>query len=409
MIALVALLCATVPPPLAIVGGRVLPVSGPPIEVGTVLIRGEQIEAVGPNVVIPPGAELIQAEGRWVTPGLIECHTQLGVHEISALTETVDASASTGDAIHAALRMEEGINPRSALIPVARRHGVTSAVVTPIGGLISGRSAWLDLGEPQRTRDLYFGPVAMNASLGEVGASMAGASRALAVMRLAEVLDDARLYKKRGAAFEQNGLRKLAASRLDLEALQDVLERRIPLVLEARRASDIIGALRFAQREQLRPILYGADEAWLVAEELAKAGAFVAVNPESNLPGRMEQLGARPDNATILARAGVKLILTTESTHNASSLRFYLGNAVRAGLSHAAALEAATSAPAAAFGQKDRYGTLEKGRVANVVVWTGDPFEPRTFAEVVLIRGQRQPLETRQTKLRQKYQTRLGL
>lgn len=140
MIALLALLCAAVPPPLAIVGGRILPVSGPPIEVGTVLIRGEQIEAVGPNVVIPPGAELIHAEGRWVTPGLIESHTQLGVHEISALTETVDASASTGDAIHAALRMEEGINPRSALIPVARRHGVTSAIVTPVGGLISGRS-----------------------------------------------------------------------------------------------------------------------------------------------------------------------------------------------------------------------------------------------------------------------------
>lgn len=403
------LLLAATPAPLAIVGGRVLPVSGPPIEVGTVLIRGELIEAVGPSVVIPPGAELIHAEGRWVTPGLIESHTQLGVHEISALNETVDASVSLPEAIHAALRMEDGINPRSALIPVARRHGLTTAIVTPTGGLISGRSAWLDLGEPAEEGGQYFGPVAMNASLGEVGASLAGSSRAMAVMRLAEVLDDARLYKKRGAAFEQNGLRKLAASRLDLEALQDVIERRIPLVIEARRASDILVALRLAAREQLRPILYGADEGWLVAGALAKAGAFVAVNPESNLPGRMEQLGARPDNAAILAQAGVKLILTTESTHNASSLRFFLGNAVRAGLSPAVALEAATLGPATAFGQKDRYGALEKGRVANVVVWTGDPFEPKSFAEVVVIRGRREPLETRQTKLRQKYQSRLGL
>lgn len=408
MIVSLLLLTAT-PAPLAIVGGRVLPVSGPPIEVGTVLIRGEHIEAVGPNVAIPPGAELIHAEGRWVTPGLIESHTQLGVHEISALPETVDASVALPEAIHAALRMEEGINPRSVLIPVARRHGLTSAIVTPSGGLISGRSAWLDLGEPTDDGTPYFGPVAMHASLGEVGASMAGASRAMAVMRLDEVLDDARLYKKRGAAFEQNGLRKLAASRLDLEALGDVIERRIPLVIEARRASDILVALRFAAREQLRPILYGADEGWLVASALAKAGAFVAVNPESNLPGRMEQLGARPDNAAILAQAGVKLILTTESTHNASSLRFFLGNAVRAGLSPAIALEAATLGPATAFGQKDRYGALEKGRVANVVVWTGDPFEPKSYAEVVVIRGQRQPLETRQTKLRQKYQSRLGL
>ncbi|MFO0726917.1 MAG: amidohydrolase family protein [Myxococcota bacterium] len=394
---------------LAIVGARVLPVSGPVIEGGTVIVRGEKIEAVGKDLPLPPGIEVVRAEGKWLTPGLIESHTQLGTVEIATVPETVDSGANFPELFHAALRMEDAINPRSSLVAVARRHGVTSAVVTPTGGFVAGRSAWFDLGAPEDARALIRGPIAMYVSFGETGAAAAGASRAAAILRLSEALDDARLYRKQGAAFEKNGLRKLAASRLDLEALLEVIDQKLPLVVEARRASDIQAALRFAEREHLRLVLEGAEEGWLVKDELAKAKVPVMLNPLSNLPGRIEQLGARPDNAALLAAAGVKLILTTDSSHNASGLRFHLGNAVRAGLPHAAALAAATQNPAEVFSPNTALGALGKGRLANLVVWTGDPFEPASFAELVLVHGKRQELETRQTQLRQKYQARLGL
>lgn len=393
------------PGDLAIVGGRVVTVGGPVIEGGTVLIQGGVVAWVGKDVAVPAGTEVIAAEGRWVTPGLVEASTQLGAHEVSMIGETVDAETTGADAIRAALRMEDVVNVRSALVPVARRHGVTSVVVTPRGGLVSGRSAWLDLvdGEAPGWTEASWGPVAMHAALGEGAGEANAGSRALAIARLREVLEDARLLAKQGPAFERAALRPLAASRLDLIALAEVTTKKLPLVVEVRRAADIVRALGFARAEGLRLVIRGGDEGWLVAREIAAAQVPVIIDALDNLPGRFEQLNGRPDNAALLAAAGVEVVVSTETSHLASTLRFVAGNAVRAGLPHAAALRAVTLGPATALGAGDRYGSLEVGKVANVVVWTGDPFEPRSYAEVVVVRGKKVPVESRQTRLMRRY------
>jgi imidazolonepropionase-like amidohydrolase len=221
-------------------------------------------------------------------------------------------------------------------------------------------------------------------------------------MRLREVLEDARAFAERRGEFDRGASREYAASRLDLEALQLVLDGRVPLVVEAHRASDIIGALRIARDYDLRLILTGATEGWMVAEDIARAGVPTVIRVLENLPGSFERLGARYENAALLRQAGVRVVLTSGDTHNARNLRQEAGNAVAYGLPHDEALRAVTLHPAQVWGL-DGYGTLEPGSVANVVVWSGDPLEILTPVRHVFIRGREIPLVSRQTELRDRY------
>jgi imidazolonepropionase-like amidohydrolase len=288
---------------------------------------------------------------------------------------------------------------------------VTSAVSLPVGGLISGRSAWLDLVGPRSkihdraVQDL----AALHGYLGESGASAVGGSRASAIGRLREALDDARNFRRNKTAFTRRALYPLSSSRLDLEALGEVVIGRAPLFLEAHRASDIKAAIALARAERIRVVIVGAAEGWLVADALAAARIPVIVDPLENLPYTFASRNARADNATLLARAGVKVAIATRSSHNAANLRFYLGNAVRAGLVREVALRAGTLTPAEIFGMNRLYGSIDRGKMANVVVWTGDPFEPSSFAETVVIRGEVQPTDSRQTRLAERYLRKLGL
>ena len=212
-------------------------------------------------------------------------------------------------------------------------------------------------------------------------------------------------YDEGRAAFERGATRDFATSRLDLEALVPVVEGRLPLAIEAHRAADIRAVLRLADEFGLRLILLGGTEAWQVADELARRRVPVVLKVLQNLPATFEQLGARYDNAALLRRAGVTVALTTNDTHNARNLRQEAGNAVTYGLPWEEALRAITRAPADIWGVGDRYGSLAPGKVANVVVWSGDPLELLTRAELVLIRGQIVPLRSRQTELRDRYRT----
>lgn len=396
---------------LALVGGDVHTVSGAVFPGATVLIRNERIALVGPDVPVPKKTKTIDCKGMVVTPGLIESDSSLGLVEISLVEETVDARPKLHDPVRAAVSAADAIDMRSTLIAVARRHGVTSAVSAPDGGLISGRSAWIDLlGTRSKKLAAAVEPgVAMIASLGELGAGASGGSRAVAVTRLKEALDDARTYQRSKAAFTRRALYDLSISRLDAEALQPVLARRIPLVLRVSRASDIRTALRTAREERIDVALLGAEEGWLVADEIARARVPVILDAFENIPHRFESRYARADNAALLAAAGVKVAIATRSSHNASKLRFALGNAVRAGLPKEVALRAATLSPAEIFGKAEMYGSLDRGKMANVVVWSGDPFQPASHAVHVIVRGEPQPTRSRQTALAEKHARRLGL
>jgi len=365
--ALPVALCAQT---IAITGGTVYPVSGPKIESGTVLMRDGKIVAVGAHVSIPAGATRIDATGKWVTPGLINASTQLGLSEAGGTGFSGgydDRSAQGAKGIAAAFNAWTAVNPASAFIMPARQAGITSVMVHPSGTLLSGRAAMLDLAGETVSAMTIRAPVAMTGTLDPAGGL--SQSRAEAVAALREVLSDAKTYAARKQAFENNQTRALAATRADLEALGPVVAGALPLALNVNRASDIRAALALAKEFSLKLIVTGGAEAWEVAAELAAAKVPVMVGAMDNIPENFSLLGQRQENAALLRAAGVHVTL----------------------------------APAEAFGVADRVGSLQAGREANVVIWSGDPFEFTTRAEQVFIRGAVQGGVSRQDELAQRY------
>jgi imidazolonepropionase-like amidohydrolase len=230
-----------------------------------------------------------------------------------------------------------------------------------------------------------------------------GGSRAGAALRLREFLDDARFYKANKKKFEENRSRPLAASRLDLEAALPALEGRVPVVFQVDRAADIRRALALARQWGLKPIIRGGGEAWMVRQELAEAGAPVILHAMSNLPGSFSYLGAREENAALLAEAGVPVILSVFDTFNARNLRQMAANAMRGGLTPRQALRAVTLHPAQAFGVDKELGSLEVGKRADVVIWSADPFKVASRVEHMYIEGREVSLRSRQSALFEKY------
>lgn len=371
------------------------------IENGTVILEDGRIAAVGAGLAVPAGARRIDAAGKVVTPGLFDSFSRIGLVEVGAVEGTRDYAVED-DRITAAFDVADGLNPRSSLIGVNRIEGLTRAVVFPAPGesLIAGRAAVIQLGGGDL---LVKTPAALFAVLGEQGSGLSGGSRAAALLRLREAFQDARDWAENRTAFERGERRSYALSRLDLEALAPVVRGELPLVVQAHRASDVEAALRLAREWNLKLILAGANEAWRVADQIAAAGVPVLLNPLDNLPGSFENLGATLENAARLHRAGVTVAFASGDAHNARNLRQAAGNAVAHGLPWDAALASMTSVPARLWGIGDRYGTLEPGKDADVVIWDGDPLEVTTFADQVFIGGVAVPMESRQTLLRDRY------
>ena len=387
---------------IAITGGTVYPVAGPKLANATVLIRDGKIAAVGTNVTVPSDATKIDAAGKWVTPGLIDGAGQMGLVEIGAVAGTREALLK-GDTIAASFNVAEGINPASVVIPVTRIEGVTTVLAMPAGNLVSGQAVLIDLaGNTIEEMLAKSSPVGVVLNDSETGKDFAGGSRAGLVERVRRVFRDALEYERRRADYGRAQLRPLSAAAADLEALLPVLHGQELLIAYANRRSDIESALRLAREFKLKLVVAGAQEGWQIAGELAQAGVPVLVEPLDNIPS-YDALGIRYENAGLLAKAGVKVALMETDTHNSRNLRQQAGNAVAYGMSWEQALRAVTLSPAEMFGVADRYGSLEAGKVANVVVWSGDPFEFTTGVEHVLIRGKEISLKSRQTELFERY------
>lgn len=387
---------------VAITNARILTAAGPAIERGTILIRDGRITDVGQSPP-PSGARVIDAAGKVVTPGFLDSSTTLGLVEIGLEDNTNDASANT-DRITAAFNVVDAISPQVTAIPVTRIEGITRVVVQPQPGasLIAGRGALIDLGGERIDRMVHVAPTAVYASLGEAGAGLAGGSRAAALARLREVLQDARDYGVNREAWEQARRRDYSLSRLDLEALLPVVRGEIPLAVTVHRASDILATLRLAREMQIRLVLLGATEAWMVAADIAAENVPVVINPIQNIPG-FENLAITLENAARLEQAGVLVAFATFDSHNVRNLKQWAGNAVAHGMSPDGALRAVTINGARIWGVAERYGTIQPGRDADLVIWSGDPFELSTRVERVFIRGREIPLESRQTELFRRY------
>jgi imidazolonepropionase-like amidohydrolase len=366
------------------------------------VIRDGKIAAVGANVAVPSGARVIDATGKIVTPGFMDSSTGLGTVEIGAASVTNDQSTQE-DRITAAFNVADNLNPYSTLIPVTRVEGITRAVVSPNTGksLIAGQGVVVELGNLRIEKN----PVAMFAVLGDAGAALSGGgSRSAAILRLKEALQDAKDYAANRRAYESAQRRDYALSRLDLEALAPVARGELPLVVTASRASDILATLRLAREFNLKLILAGVSEGWMVAKEIAAAKVPVISDPIHNIPG-FEALGISLEGAGRMNAAGVDVVFASFTSHQSRNVKQSAGNAVSYGMPYEAALRALTINPARLWGIADHYGTLEVGKAADVVVWSGDPLELTTIVENVFIDGREMSKETRQEQLFRRYRT----
>ena len=393
---------------IAIVGGKVYPVSAPPIDNGTVLIRDGRIVAVGASVTVPAGAQRIDATGKVVTPGFVNGSSRVGLEEIGSVPATREMIAKGRDRVAAAFRPWEGLNPRSVLIEQTRDAGVTAIVAMPAGGLISGQAGVLRLVNGGVTDMLVRAPVGMVANLGPAyGPNFT--PRGETLTRLREILEDTRVYRTRRADYERAQTRQLVLSKIDMDALVPVLEGRVPLIVDVDRASDIETAMKIAREYNIRLIVMGGAEAWMLADRLAAARIPVLTGAMNNIPTQFATLGQRQENAGLLAKAGVAVTLIgnaeggSTDAFTARNVRYEAGNAVAYGMEYNAALRAITLTPAEIFGVADQVGSLAAGKRADVVIWSGDPFEFSSQAEHVFVNGVQSTTPTREDLLEARY------
>lgn len=375
---------------------------------GTILVVNGRIAAVGATVSIPANATVIDAAGKTVTPGLYAVATNLGVVEVDQIDSTND-NASDSQSLSAAFDISYGIDPASFVIPVARAGGVTRALVTPVSGegggrelLFAGQAAIATLAEG--TTPVVKPRAAMVLALGEAGTDAIGGSRGAAITALKADLDDVKWFNRNRGSYNAGSTRDLRLSRPDLEALVPVVQGRMKLMVMVHKAADIREVIKLARQYRLDVVIAGAEEAWQVSGELAAARIPVILNPTTNLPGSFESRDATMENAARLVKAGVLVAFANgDGGHRAPEGRYNAGNAVAHGLPHADAIAALTSNPARIFGEAGKVGTIERGKQADLVVWSGDPLEPLSEATAIIINGRAQPMTSRQDELARRY------
>lgn len=362
------------------------------------------IMQVAKNIQLKSKHTVIDAKGKHVTPGLINASTQLGLVEIGAASSTVDSSTKN-EQQGASFNIAPAINFRSTLIPQNRINGLTRAIVRPAGGasIFHGQGSAIALLSDQQ--GMISQQIAQYASYGIAGANISGGSRASAYSVLNKALEEANYLRHNRNQYKPGFNWNFSQSLQDLDALKSVLEKKVPLVISVHRSDDILQMISLAKKHSVRLILAGASEAWVVADQIARAKIPVIMDPILNLPGSFESLSNRLDAAAILNEAGVKLVFTGidwQSTHNGYLVRQSAGNAVAYGMPAEDAIKAMTINTAEVFGIKN-YGQIAVGMDADIVVWDGDPLELTTNADVVLIKGVNQAMVSRATRLRDRY------
>ncbi|HYD85862.1 MAG TPA: amidohydrolase family protein [Vitreimonas sp.] len=373
------------------------------IEGGDVLIVDGRVSAVGANISAPNGARIVEANGRYVTPGAFAAMSEIGLSEISGSGAPNDADLDNED-ISAAADAAQAFNPAVTAVAVTRMEGVTRAAIAPSSTdtIFGGRGALVSMsGAP----DSLFRPNAfMVVELGETGANRVGGSRAALWPAFEAALRDAREYPSR----YRSGQGGAVLSELDAAALQPFARGQGLFLVHIESAADIRRLIRFKRDNPgLRFAIHGGAEAWQVADELARADIPVIVDPLSNLPDRFERLSARLDNAAILDRAGVTVAIApapgTVDAHQARLVLQLAGNAVANGMDWDSAFAAVSRTPAEIFGAGSQVGRLERNYRADVVIWDGDPLQVTSAPDAVFIEGVEQPLVSRQTLLRDRY------
>lgn len=397
---------------VALINARIVTVTNGVIERGTLVINEGRIESLGANVTAPAGAEVIDCAGLTVYPGFVDAGTVLGLVEVGSLPETVDNNelgdiTPQSDALTA-------VNPNSVSIPVTRLNGVTSALVSPGGGVLPGISALINLhGYTPAQMDMGFRGLIVNfpslsrrsrrddRSQEEINK---GARKTYE--KLEEVFRRAEVYARIDSA-ERSGRQPAGSEKAssleyvpEIAAVVPAVRREMPVLIEVGRAGDIDSAIAWVARHHLRAIFTGVQEGWRVADKIAAAGIPCIVGPVLSMPTRgSDRYDKAYANAGLLRNAGVQVALRTNEASNVRNLPFQAGFAAAYGMGRDEALRAVTIVPATIFGVDREIGSLEVGKRANLFVANGDPFEPSTTVSHLFIDGYKIPLTSRHVEL----------
>ncbi|HKP02134.1 MAG TPA: amidohydrolase family protein [Chthoniobacterales bacterium] len=395
----------------AIKGATIHPISGPDIPAGTIVFENGKITAIGADVAIPSGADVIEANGKHVYPGLINANTVLGLVEIGAVRATVDVEESGG--LNPNVRSITSVNPDSELIPVARAAGVLTALSVPEGGIISGQSAVLRLDGWTPEEMTVLSPAAMHLRWPNLTIDRRPRARKSvkdqqkemekAQKQIRDAFQIARAYwqarKNPGPDFKAD---------LRWEALMPVFDGKLPLFVHASTLAQIQTALAWAKEMQLKIVLVDGDDAWRLAAQLKESEVPVILGPATSLPPRRDDdYDSAWSSAAKLQQAGVRFCIASNgrgAETNERNVGYEAGLAAGYGLPKEAALKAVTLYPAQILGVADRLGSLETGKAATLIVTNGDPLDFPTQVEAAFIDGRKIDLSNRQTRLRDKYQ-----
>ena len=377
-------------------GGLVHSGNGDSAKTQDILISDKTIVGIGTNLIIDGNTRVIEVNGLPVTPGLISPMSNLGIVEINALDVTRDDES---DILSAGFSIFNAFNPHSTGIPWNRSNGVTSAMSTPsassfpIFGL--GSHFVLDGSlEIKGSKDI--------AMFGRLGSSYGSRAETLSILE--SLLDIGKMVKTLSIEeiLEMNLVDQLELQAQDIIALGKVVNDDMPFVLETNRAVDILQALSMKRKYGLNLVLVSVEEAPMVLDQLKESNTPVIIDPMDNIPNSFDELGSSLDLGKILDQAGVPIMFSTQRSHNYHLMRQGAGNAVAYGMSYETAIKGMSNTVAQTFRLNNR-GSIETGKLADVIVWDGDPLEPSSFPKIVMIEGKLQDLSSRSTKLTERY------
>jgi len=407
---------------IAIRNARIVTVSGPDIERGTVVIRDGKIEAVGANVSVPAGAQTIDGNGLSVYPGMIDAGTNMGLVEVpQGANGTVDLS-EVGD-LNPNAKAIIAVNPHSAHIAVTRVEGITNTLTAPTGGLISGQAALINLLGTAPKEMAVVPQVALVINYPRIGGGGGGfggfqqqpanlaetlTANERQVDQIRKMLRDAEAYGHAQDAYAKDKSLPRPDRNVVLEPLVPYVRGEQPVIFRADREAEIRGALRFADEMKLKPIILGGNDAAKVANLLKEKNVPVILTGIFSLPSREDDAyDALYETAAKLQQAGVRFCISTgDAGPEVRNLAQYAGMAAAFGLSKADAVKAVTLYPAQILNVADRLGSIEAGKMANLVVTDGDLLEIRTRIRYLLIDGRPVVLTSRHTELNDAFKNR---
>ena len=397
----------------ALVNGTIVTVTQGTIEHGTLIIEDEKITALGKNMSAPANVEQIDCTDLFIFPGMINSMSTIGLSEIGSVDVTDDASEV--GTYNAHIKALVAVNPHSVHIPITRVNGITNSLTVPRGGIISGQSALLNLAgwtyqemALKATAAIHVNfPQEWQRRRGAASTSEEASSRVEAQRKeLTELFKKAQVYARAWASYKENPQKIAPELDLTLEALVPVVHGELPVIIQVDAEKDIKSAVEFAEEIGLNFILAGVSDGWKVADFLAEKNVPVMFGSVLSLPGSTEPYDTQYANAGIMQKAGVKVAIYVDGYSDVRSLPYHAGTAAAFGMDKEEALKSVTINPAEMLGVADLIGSLEVGKLANVVVADGDILEMRTKIQYLFIKGKKISLESKHTELYEKFRAR---